>query len=105
MDAFVPDLVGDHERTLRVLADIFGEYRAALIVEDGARALERRVARRKPRQFKFEMLDGGIDQLHGLLGRPAARHLMVQAFGSFRMGSNESISIPERQQAALLLFA
>ena len=106
MDAFVPDLVRDDERALRVVADVLGEYRAALIVEDGARALERGIARRKPRQFKLEMLDGGIDQLHGLLGRPIARHLMVQVFRSLPDGFERIHSlIPKRQQAALLLFA
>ena len=53
-----------------------------LIVEDGARSLERGVAGRKPRQLKPEMLDCGIDQFHRLLGRPVACYLMVQVFRS-----------------------
>lgn len=40
MDAFVPDLVGDDQSTLRGFANIFGENRAALIVEYGARAFQ-----------------------------------------------------------------
>src|SRR5258705_11543528 len=106
MDAFVSDLVCNNERALRFIADVLGEYRTALIVEDGARALERGIARRKPSQFKLEMLDCGIDQLHRLLGRPVARDLMVQIFRSLPDGFERIHSlIPKRQQPALLLFA
>src|SRR5882724_9597379 len=106
MDAFMPDLVRDNERALRFIADILGEYRAALIVEDRARALERRIACRKPCQFKLEMLDCGIDQTHRLLGRPVARHLMVQVLRSLPDGFERIHSlVPKREQTALLLFA
>ena len=102
----MPDLVRNDERALRFIADILGEYRAALIVEDGARALERRIACRKPSQFKLEMLDCGIDQLHRLLGRPVARHLMVQVLRSLPDGFERIHSlVPKREQTALLLFA
>jgi hypothetical protein len=106
MDAFVPDLVRDNERSLRVVSDIFGEYRTALIVEDGASALKRRIARRKPRQTKLEMLDGGLDEFHGLLGRPIPRQLTVEVFRSLPDGFERIHSlVPKRQQLALLIFA
>jgi len=81
MDAFVPDLVRHDQGTLRGFADIFGEDRAALIVEYGARAFQRRIACREPGQPKFEVVNSGIDQLHGFLRRSAAGHLLVQAVG------------------------
>jgi hypothetical protein len=81
MNAFVPDLVRHQQGTLRGFADIFGEDRAALIVEHGARAFQRRIAGRQPSQPEFEMVNSGIDQLHGFSRRRAAGHLELQALG------------------------
>src|ERR1700685_1420733 len=68
VDAFVSDFVRNNERALRFFADILGEYRPALVVEDSACAFERGITRWKASQFKLEMLDCGTYQLHRLLG-------------------------------------
>ena len=76
------NFVRNNERALRFFADILGEYRPALVVEDSACAFERGITRWKPSQFKLEMLDCGTYQLHRLLGRRAVRHLMMQVLRS-----------------------
>ena len=73
------DFMRDDEGALRCFADILGQYRPALIIEDSAGTLERRIAGRKPRQFKLEMLDGGIHKIQRLLWDSAASHLTMQA--------------------------
>jgi hypothetical protein len=78
VNALVSYFVRHNKRALRRFANLLGEDRSALIVENGACAFQRRVAGRQPCQFKLEMPDGGIDQLQGLLWGRAARHLMMQ---------------------------
>ena len=66
VNADMPDLMGDEQRPLACFTRIFGEDRTALLIEDGARAFQGRVARWQPGKLQIEMADCRVDQLHRL---------------------------------------
>jgi hypothetical protein len=65
----VSNLVRNEQCPLRRFADVMGEDCAALVVENGARTFQYRVALREPCKIDLKMRERGRYQLHRLLER------------------------------------